>query len=466
MISSLFAGKLVYPLQELLLERPTFRYLAQLERSQWMSRDEVQQLQERKLNLLLESAFEHCPWHRERMNAASIEPTGGITLTLLEHLPTMSKKDAAAHRQQMLWKQVPGGAFKYNTGGSSGEPLIFYFGRRRQASDAAGRMRARRWWGLNPGDPEVYLWGAPVELNSTDRIKTLRDRLLNQLVLNAFEMSPDSMDDYAKAIQSFQPHCIYGYASSVALLSAHLRERGIKLRLPKLKVICTTGEPLFEHQRKLVSEEFGVPVANEFGSRDIGFTAHETPRGQMLLMSESIILEVLDKEDKPVAPGETGEAVMTALESFAQPFIRYRTGDIVRVSEDQCLEGRGLHVLGEVVGRSTDFVVRSDGTIMHALAVIYVLRAVDGVAEFKILQHTVRDIEVLVKTNRYWRDEGRNEIEMGLKKRLGSDLRVDLRLVEHIPAEQSGKHRYVVSEVPVADGLRIASEEPQGIQES
>ncbi len=62
---------------------------------------------------------------------------------------------------------------------------------------------------------------------------------------------------------------------------------------------------------QLIGEVFGVPVANEFGSRDIGFTAHETPQGQLLLMSESIILEVLDEQGQPVAPGETGEAVMT-----------------------------------------------------------------------------------------------------------------------------------------------------------
>ncbi len=121
----------------------------------------------------------------------------------------------------------PVAPFQYNTGGSSGQPLIFYFGRRRQASDAAGRMRARRWWGVEPGDPEVYLWGAPVELNKTDRIKTLRDRLLNQLVLNAFEMSPAHMDEYLDAIQAFRPRCIYGYASSVALLAAHAQERGM-----------------------------------------------------------------------------------------------------------------------------------------------------------------------------------------------------------------------------------------------
>ncbi len=460
MIRPSLARHLIYPLHERLMKRPTFPYLAELERSQWLSRSGMQKLQEEKLASLLKSAYEHCSWHQERMNAAAINPDGAVSLEDLRHLPTMDKQDALVHGDQIVWHGVPGGAFKYNTGGSSGQPLIFYYGRRRQASDAAGRMRARRWWGVEPGDREVYLWGAPVELDKTDRIKTLRDRLINQLVLNAFEMSPVAMDEYVQAIQAFQPHCIYGYASSLALLAAHLLDRKTGLQLPKLKVVCTTGEPLFDYQRKLIGAAFGSPVANEFGSRDIGFTAHETPAGQMLLMNESIILEVLDKQGRPVPPGETGEAVMTALESFAQPFIRYRTGDMVRVANESCRAGRGLDVIAEVLGRSTDFVVRADGTIMHALAVIYVLRAVAGVGEFKIVQHTLHEFEVLVVPNDSWQEPGRAEIETGLHKRLGEDIHIDLRLVESIPAEASGKHRYVVSRVPLSDGLKTATRVP------
>ena len=195
MIQPVIARRLIYPLQERLLKRPTFAYLAELEQSQWLSRKGVEQLQENKLAELLQSAYQHCPWHRERLMAAGIAPDGQVSLADLSRLPTMDKQDAIAHGERMVWRRVPGGTFQYNTGGSSGQPLIFYYGRRRQASDAAGRMRARRWWGVEPGDPEVYLWGAPVELDKTDRIKTLRDRLLNQLVLNAFDMSPVHMEE-------------------------------------------------------------------------------------------------------------------------------------------------------------------------------------------------------------------------------------------------------------------------------
>ncbi|MCI1193133.1 phenylacetate--CoA ligase family protein [Calidifontimicrobium sp. SYSU G02091] len=453
-------ARTVYRTQERAVRRPTFDYLADLERSQWLDRVDIEALQLAKLRELLGVAWLHSPWHRRRLEAAGLSPGALTHLHDLRRLPCMTKQDAAAHHEEMVWHGVPGGAFKYNTGGSSGTPLIFHFGRWRQASDAAGRMRARRWWGVEPGDPEAYLWGAPVELSKTDWVKTVRDRLINQLVLNAFAMSPARMDGYLDALERFSPCCLYGYASSVALLAAHAKERGRRPRLPRLKVVCTTGEPLYPHQRTLIGEVFGAPVANEFGSRDIGFTAHESPdnpAGAMLLMSESIILEVLDAQGQPVAPGELGEAVMTGLCSDAQPFIRYRTGDMVRLSADPDGGGRGLHVIAEVVGRRTDFLVRPDGTIMHALAGIYVLRATEGVGEFKLVQHAVRDLEVLVVPGPGWVAERVPAIEAGLRQRLGDDVRVNVRVVDAIAPEASGKHRYVVSHVPLQGELAQAA---------
>ncbi|KAI5916659.1 phenylacetate--CoA ligase family protein [Thauera sp. 2A1] len=458
MLTSL--ARAIYRAQEAALGRPTFDYWQELEQSQWLSRDAIEALQARKLNVLLRHALAHSPWHAERIRAAGLEDAvraSHVGIADLARLPTMGKRDARENLDHLVWRDAPGGVFKYNTGGSSGEPLIFYFGRSRQASDAAGRMRARNWWGVAPGDREAYLWGAPVELNKTDRVKTLRDRLVNQLVLNAFAMSPERMDAYLDTLKAWQPKCLYGYASSVALLAAHAEARGVDPGLKQLKVVCTTGEPLYPHQRELIGRVFGAPVANEFGSRDIGFTAHEAPGGQMLLLSESHIVEVLDAAGAPVAPGEVGEAVVTGLTSEAQPFIRYRTGDTLRLSTQPAAGGRGLHVIAEVSGRQTDFVVARDGRVMHALAVIYVLRAAPGVAQFKCIQHAIDRMEVQVVPGPGWSDASRSTIEAGLQARLGASLRIDLRLMDEIPPEASGKHRYVVSHVPLAGGLQQAA---------
>ena len=451
---------LLFPLHEKIMRRPTFDFAGELEKTQWLSRDALEQLQLDKLKALLNIAVAHSPWHAERIHNAQIPLSANQTLSFadLARLPTMDKSNAQSHREQIAWPGVPGGRSLYNTGGSSGQPLIFYYGKERQASDAANRIRARRWWGTDLGQREVYLWGAPVELVKTDRIKQFRDRVMNQLLLNAFEMSVDNMQHYMQAIEKFQPTCIYGYASSLTLFARHIETQGKTLHLPHLKVVCTTGEPLYPNQRAIIQRVFGVPAANEYGSRDAGFIAHESPQGQMLTSSETMILEILDPSGQPVAPGQTGEAVITGLHSQAQPFIRYRTGDMIKASAEHCKAGRGLHVIDEVVGRSTDFIVAADGTIMHALAVIYVLRAIEGMGEFKIIQHSTTELEVqFVPANDYandsgWQQMAEQEITAQLKQRLGQSTDIILKKMDKIPPEKSGKHRYVVSHVALPDG--------------
>ena len=446
----------VFRLQEAAMRRPTFCLLEELERTQWLSRDDMLDYQTGHLNVLLQTALAHSPWHAARLHATGLADAvraGAVLPSDLSRLPTMDKRDARDHVEQLVWREVPGGVFPYTTGGSSGEPLIFHFGRARQAADAAGRLRARRWWGVQPGEREVYLWGAPVELSKTDRIKTLRDRLVNQLLLNAFEMSPACMDDYLEAIQAWSPKAIYGYASSLALLAAHAEARGIRPRLPALRVVSTTGEPLFPHQRELIERVFWVPVSVEYGARDAGLMALQSPDGALLQMSETHLIEVLDAAGNPA---EEGEAVITSLVSAAQPFIRYRTGDVVRRSGRTDPGGRGLAVLDAVVGRQTDFIVAADGRIMHALAVIYVLRAVPGVGQFKLIQHAIDQLEVQVVPDARWNDAAREAVVRGLRARLGATLAVDFRLLDAIAPEASGKHRYVVSHVPLHGALAQA----------
>ncbi|MGX2039447.1 phenylacetate--CoA ligase family protein [Methylocaldum sp. MU1018] len=448
-----------YPAHERLVNRPTFSYLTELERTQWLSREAIERLQLEKLRALLQVANDHCPWHAERIVASGISLATDRSLTFddLRRLPTMNKADASANRDRMVWRDVPGGAFRYNTGGSSGQPLIFYFGKKRQAADTASRMRARQWWKVEVGESEVFLWGAPVELNKTDLVKKIRDRLFNQLLLNAFDMSESRMSDYLKTIRSFNPACIYGYASSLSLLASYAKSHRRIPKLPRLKVVCTTGEPLFPEQRALIEEVFDKPVSNEYGCRDGGLIALESPQGQMLVNSESVIVEILDDNGTPVAPGVVGEVVITNLCSDAQPFIRYRTGDMARQTGDSCNGGRGLHVVSEIMGRTTDFIVRPDGTIMHALAVIYVLRAIEGVHEFKIIQRSTNRIDVMVVPSSLWRESAKDEVVKQLQDRMGRDVTINVSVVDKIPPEASGKYRYVVSHVPLPERLDIRS---------
>ena len=191
----------------------------------------------------------------------------------------------------------------------------------------------------------------------------------------------------------------------------------------------------------------GCRVANGYGGRDAGFIAHECPQGGMHLTAEDIVVEIV-RPDGAVAPaGEAGEIVVTHLATRDFPFIRYRTGDVGVLGAAKCPCGRGLPLLEEIQGRSTDFVVARDGTLMHGLALIYVLRDLPGIASFKIVQESPELVRVLVVPAQPLAQAVRASIVSGLQARLGSDVVVRVEEVAQIAPERSGKFRYVVSKV-------------------
>jgi phenylacetate-CoA ligase len=130
---------------------------------------------------------------------------------------------------------------------------------------------------------------------------------------------------------------------------------------------------------------------------------------------------------------------------------------MLSLASEPAAGGQGLHVIADVAGRQTDFVVREDGTIMHALAVIYVLRAVEGIAQFKCIQHSPLNMEVQIVPGAEWSEQAGQSVREGLKSRLGQNLEVTLKKMDDIPPEASGKHRYVVSHVKLSDELKQAA---------
>ena len=167
----------------------------------------------------------------------------------------------------------------------------------------------------------------------------------------------------------------------------------------------------------------------------------------MHITAEDIIVEIVDCDGRVLPPGHEGEVVITHLATRDFPFIRYRTGDVAVLDDKPCSCGRGLPLIKEIQGRSTDFVVASDGTVMHGLALIYVIRDIQGVENFKIVQKSLQNTQVYLVTNELFAEENVAVIENGLKRRLGPDVSVAIERVPQIPRESSGKHRYVVSHV-------------------
>jgi len=443
---------LIFPLHERLRGRRTLARLRQLMRTDRAPLDELRVLQTCGLRTLLRHADRACPGHRARIRAAGIDPARA-ELADLERIEPIDKEairrltpDDAANHRPLCDERTPGGLRRYTTGGSSGEPLIFYVDARRQADDLAAWVRSRRWFGIDIGARELYLWGAPVELTAQDRLRAWRDRAGNHRLLSAFEMSPARMDAYLDEIGRFNPVHIFGYPSSLARLVAHARRIGRPSPGRSLRVIFVTGETLEPRDRAAIGDYFNVPVADGYGSREAGFLAHECPAGRLHVTMESAVVELLDAGGHPVRGDEIGEVTVTHLQTYGMPFIRYRTGDLARWERRLCPCGRGHETLAAIEGRRGDEIRLPDGAMAHHLSALYPLRECRGIERFDVLQRASLGLEVRIVPADGFTAEDAARLRESLRRQFRGLLPIDLQITSELPAAASGKYRVVRSE--------------------
>ena len=444
-----FVSGALFPLQEKLKKHDTVRVHRDMEASQWWPRQRILDLQLERLQALLQDVAVHVPYYRDLFARIGFDPAAVRSAADLQALPFLTKAEIRAHSDALRADNAAGLA-RFNTGGSSGEPLIFFIGTERVTHDVAAKWRATRWWGVDIGDREIVVWGSPIELGTQDRVRLVRDALMRTELLPAFEMSDAKVDGFIARIRERRPKMLFGYPSAISHIALRAEQRGVRLDDLGVKVVFCTSERLYDHQRETISRLFGCPVANGYGGRDAGFIAHECPSGNMHITAEDIVVEIIDEAGRVLPPGESGEIVVTHLATRDYPFIRYRTGDIGTLGDEACPCGRGLPILKDIQGRSTDFVVAEDGTVLHGLSLIYILRDIPAVRAFKIVQETRSHTRALIVLEAGANTEGLDATVIeGFRRRLGAGVEVSVEFVESIPAEKSGKFRYVVSHVAV-----------------
>ncbi len=443
--TSLISGA-VFPLHEKLKGHTTVSVKKAMECSQWWSVEQLEQSRLQRLREFLSQVYAHVPYYRSLFDEIGFDVLSVKSVTDIQQLPFLDKK-IIRENQQDLKADNATQLSQFNTGGSSGEPLVFFIGDSRVSHDVAAKWRATRWWDVDIGDKEIVLWGSPIELGAQDRFRLLRDRLFRSTLLPAFEMSEAHLNEFIAAIRSIRPRMLFGYPSVQAHIAQHAENNGLSLDDLGIKVAFVTSERLYPEQREEIERSFGCRVANGYGGRDAGFIAHECPEGGMHITAEDIIVEIVDPQGNVVPDGESGEVVITHLFTDDFPFIRYRTGDVASLSTETCSCGRGLPMLKEIHGRTTDFIIAVDGTVMHGLALIYVLREIEEIKSFKIVQETLEWTRVEVVGDRHFSDQHVARIISGFKQRLGESVNIEVEEVDDIKPERSGKYRYVISKV-------------------
>jgi phenylacetate-CoA ligase len=443
---SQFVARLLFPLHERLKGHNTNAVLKDMERVQWLPTPDIEALQLDRLRLFLTQVGATVPYYRELFKTLEFDPS---TLESIEQLQTLPLLDKVTIKQNTdaLKAENASQLSVFNTGGSSGEPLVFYLGKERVSHDVAAKRRATRWWDVDIGDKEIVIWGSPIELSSQDRVRQYRDKLFRTQLLSAFDLSPTKLDEYIAQILRVKPRMLFGYPSAISSMAEHARNRGVDLSKSGVAVVFVTSERLYDHQREVIESSFNAPVANGYGGRDAGFIAHQCKSGGMHVTADDIIVEIVDEGGKPVPKDTPGEIVVTHMRTPGFPFIRYRTGDVAELSSQLCACGRGLPLLENLQGRSTDFIYAADGTKLHGLALIYVLRELAEIKSFRIIQKSHLLILVELVSDSQIDNALIDTITNQFKARLGSQMEIRIEQLESIPAEKSGKYRYVKCEI-------------------
>jgi phenylacetate-CoA ligase len=242
------------------------------------------------------------------------------------------------------------------------------------------------------------------------------------------------------SLEAMNPDVIAGYPSSLAHVAplAQGRFSGKKLR----HVVCG-GESLDEVKRHAIEQGFGVRAFDIFGAHECNVVAWEcTDTGLYHVCDDNAIVEVL-RDGEPVAQGESGEVVITALHSYAMPFIRYCMGDMVEKGSETCPCGQPFSTFQSIKGRVRDYFYLPDGRHVHPLEIILPVfsEAASWLDQFQMTQETESRFFLRISSLRTPMPEDLERVQKAISERLGKGGDFRMELVDHIPFESSGKFR-------------------------
>lgn len=430
--------------------RPTLQHLTSLSRSQWLSLDELTQLQNRSLATLLRHAQAHVPYYQRCFTQAGVGAEDGASVEDLAKLPLLTRELARESLAERSSTHAPFPEIRKMTSGTSGSPLEFAYDRGSEYWRNAVRLRGYGWARCRPGDKSLHFWGSIAELHPVppaQRAKAAVDHLLRrQHFVDCTDRSEAALERVVRLLDELRPRALVCYSQAGAALARHVLETRRAIE-PGLSVICA-AERLYPADREVMVRAFGPHVFETYGSREFMLIAAECSAHDGLHTSmENLVVELLVRTadgTRPAVPGEAGEVVITDLHNLGAPFIRYVTGDLaVAMPPSRCACGRSLPRLAAIEGRVSDTLRDGAGRPVSGLFfnVLFSVMA-DRVKEFQVVQRRDGSIDLrLVPAPEY--DEGvLQRVRDDCAKFLpGVEVRADV--VAEIAAEPTGKRRVV-----------------------
>lgn len=432
-----------------LKRRRTFCYLKGLERSQWLSRADLERLQFDALRRVVSRAFANCPYYRDDWRQRGIDPQNLQTPDAFHQWPIIDRQAIRDNHLRMLTR-VPGmKLIAKSTGGSTGVPLHFHLNTDSNDRRMAAAHRGYGWAGAPLGTKQLYLWGVP--LGERSRWKHWKDSLYNRLyrrlVLNSFELGDEHVTRFLQELNRYRPDAIVAYTNPLYVFARFLEQHRLKPFSPQS--VLVGAEKLFPFQRELIEKVFKAPVFETYGSREFMLIGAECDRHEGLhLTMENLLVEVLDDDGRPTPDGEEGNIVITDLHNHGMPFIRYRIGDRAIAGWGTCSCGRGLPLLRRVVGRQLDVLHTPDGRRIPGEFFPHLLKEFASVQRFQVVQEEADRIQLRMVLKSGWTNADHHLLEREVRRVIGPMIHFDVIPVDDIPLTVAGKFQVVINRVP------------------
>jgi len=360
-----------------------------------------------------------------------------------EDVPIMTKADLQRPMEQRFSQNFSStNSHVGKTSGSSGHPFIFAKDRFCHALSWAEFNDRYRWYGIDlDRSVQARFYGIPLDRFGYYK-ERIKDRFGFRYRFPIFDLSEGKMEEFLEEFQKKNFDYINGYTSSIVLFAKFLRKKNIILKdvCPKIRLCIVTSEMFFEEDKKLLEEQFGVPVVNEYGASELGLLAFQNPQGEWVLNSETMFVEILDETEKAVVHGEEGRIIITSLYNRAQPFIRYDIGDTGALHPDSTSK---KPILKHLLGRTNDVAVLPSGKIVPGLTFYYVTKTIienDGLVKEFIVQHTKPGtFRILYVSEKELEAEKRKKIESAMEKYLEKDLEIEFEHKTVLNRSKRGK---------------------------
>lgn len=432
-------------LRELALGRPYFAKKKLLQQTEFFSAEKLSALQMELLGNTLEQAAE-VPFYSEILRLPEMK--GLEPKVLLQRLPVIDK-ETVRNRLNDFCRSQGYKAIKATTGGSTGQPFVFYMNRfkTRQMEkafifDQWGRV------GYQMGDPVFNLRG---RTPSKGRL-TEHDRLFNIHFASSFDLKLETVERYVRAVDDIQPKFLHGYPSTMYQLAA-LMEQAEKRFLQVPQAIFCGSEKLFPYQRELIENVFGCRVYSWYGHSECLALGGECEKSQTLhFYPQYGYVEMLPTGSFNAHGKEIYEIVATGFNNSVMPLIRYRTGDYaVLKGSQQCSCRRNYLLVEEVLGREQEFIIDKQGELISATSLIFgqhfaLFSGLDGLF---LRQMKPGEFTVILKKNTQFIPEDFSRMQQQINELVGERFQVEYEFADEIPRSKIGKARLVQQELSV-----------------